>query len=187
MGRKKTKVRRAQQTKQRKAAKAAGRRKQYLKSKAQSKQGALSAEKRLAQMILNFEDSPEYLYWLAHGLNMLSSDYKEGTWTPVFPDIYEEGHQVTEDQISSYLIKHFNKDDKTWTEEGRRAVGWANSPITNIYAVVQKCTAEAQKNGADPKSPACGPVWRLFGIMRDEIQNRMGDKYLASEPTVEPT
>ena len=85
------------------------------------------------------------------------------TWTPVFPDIYEEGHQVTEDQISSYLIKHFNKDDKTWTEEGRRAVGWANSPITNIYAVVQKRTAEAQKNGADPKFR----VWPCVAALRD--------------------
>ena len=186
MARKKTKARKAQATKQRKAAKAASRRKHYLKTKANGKQGAISAEKRLAQMILNFEDSYEYMYWVVHGLNMLASDYNEGTWTPVFPELYDDGVQISEDAVGAYLVKHYDKDNNAWTTEGRRAVGWANSTVTNIYAVQQKCVAEAEKNGVDPKSPACGPVWRIFGIMRDEIEKRMGDRHLSTEPTVEP-
>ncbi len=186
MGRKKTKTRKAQQTKQRKAAKQANRRKEYLRAKGRSQQGSASAEKRLAKLIVDFEDSYEYVFWIAHGLNCLASDYNEGTWTPVFPDLYDDGVEITEERIGNYLKKHYTEKGNTWTEEGRRGVGWAGSPATNVYAIQQKCIAEAEKNGVDPKKPACGPVWRVFGIMRDKIGEKMGVQYLATEPTVQP-
>ena len=193
MAKKKTKVRKAQATKQRKAAKRNARRKQYLKTKARNQMGSVSAEEKLAKMILDFENSSDYLFWIGHGLNMLASSYKEGTWTPVFPDLYGEGRQITEDEISAYIMGHYDKETNTWTSEGRCAVGWANSTVVNIYSVQQKCLAEAQKNSVDPnnaacdpRAAACGPVWRIFGIMRDEIEKRMGNQHLTTEPTVEP-
>lgn len=182
MAKKKVKARKAQAARQKKAAKAIARRKQYLRNKGQSKQGSLSAEKRLAKMIVEFEDSPDYLFWVGHGINMLASNYEEGEWTPVFPELYEENFELTDAAVGKYLTKHFNKENKTWTAEGRRAVGWASSPITNVYAVYQKCVAEAEKNNVDPKTPACGPVWRVFGIMREEIDKRMGDTHLDVSP-----
>ncbi len=199
MAKKKVKARKAQANKQKKSAKAAARRKQYMRSKAQNKQGAVSMEKKLAAMIYAFEQSSDYLFWIGHGLNMLASDYEAGEWTPVFPELYEDGFQLTDTAVGKYLNQHYNKETNTWTAEGRRAVGWASSPVTNVYAVYQKCVAEAEKNGVDPATPSCGPVWRVFGIMREEIQKRMGDQHLdvptttevsetspTSETTVEP-
>ena len=186
MAKKKNKTRKVQATKQRKAAKQAARRKQYLKTKGRNQMGVVSAEKRLAQMILNFEESYDYLFWIAHGLNMLASDYNEGQWTPVFPELYEDGFEITEDQLSKYIVGEYDKDSNTWTEEGRAAVGWANSTVMNVYSVQQKCIAEAEKNNVDPKTPACGPVWRVFGIMRDEIQKRMGNQHLTEPEVVDP-
>lgn len=182
MAKKKVKARKAQATKQKKVAKAKARRKQFMKNKALSKQGAVSMEKKVAALIYAFEQSPDYLYWIGHGINMLASNYEDGEWTPVFPELYEDGFELTNTAVGKYLTKHFNKETKTWTAEGRRAVGWASSPVTNIYAIQQKCIAEAEKNGLDPKSAACGPVWRVFGIMKSEIDKRMGDTHLDISP-----
>ena len=186
MAKKKTKTKNAQAKRQKRAAKASARRKQYLRTKGARKQGVVSMEQQLAQMILSFEQSPQYMFWIAHGLNMLASDYDEGTWTPPFPEIYDEGFEIDEDRISAYLIRHYDKENNTWTSEGRQAVGWANSTVSNIYAVQQKCVAEAIKNGLDPEAPACPPVWRVFSIMSEQIHKKMGDRHLSSQPAVEP-
>jgi len=182
MARNKVKARKAQESRRRKAEKRAKKKKVLTKER---NQNSLSAQKRLKLLIQKFRDSPEYMFWVAHGLNMLASKYEEGLWEPVFPDIYE-GRDATEAEIAAYLKRHFDEESKTWTPEGRRAVGWACSPPTNIYAIQQKSVAEAEKNGVDPKIPACGPVWRIFQIMSDEIEKRMGNQHLTQQTAVEP-
>jgi len=182
MSRNKTKARKAQETKRRKAEKRAKKKKAMAKTQNRS---AISAQKRMQLLIKGFKESPEYIFWVAHGLNMLASNYTEGTWTPVFPDIYS-GRAVSEEEVGAYLKKHFNEKDKTWTTEGRQAVGWACSPAANIYAIQQKAVAEAEKNDVDPKSSACGPVWRIFQIMSEEIEKRMGNQHLTPQTAVQP-
>lgn len=177
-----TKSRKAQESRRRKTEKRAKKKKIQAKARNHS---TMSAEKRMRVLIGAFKESPEYLFWIGHGLNMLASNYAEGLWEPVFPDIYT-GRDLSEEEIGVYLKKHFNDADKTWTAEGRRAVGWALSPASNIYAIQQKAVAEAKQNDVDPKSAACGPVWRIFQFMSEEMEKRMGDQHLTPQEAVQP-
>lgn len=134
-------------------------------------------------ILKNFEDSGQATWWVANAINYLASDYDEGIWSPVFPEIYEAEHEITIEKIKTYLGEHFNAEDNTWTIEGRRAVGMVMSPVEAVFAFAQKCVVDAQAEELDPKAPKCDPVWKIFNIVKQELDSRMGDKHLSSTGT----
>ncbi len=183
MGRKGNKNKKSERNRQRKALKRIQKRNATVRSRNIQRNAPKmkSVPNPMKSILKNFEDSGQATWWVANAINYLASDYDEGIWSPVFPEIYEEQHEITIDKIKGYLKEHFNEEDNTWTVEGRRAVGIVMSPVRAVFAFAQKCAEDAIAAKLDPKSPKCDPVWKIFHEVKNELDTRMGDKHLSAE------
>ena len=188
MGRKGTKDKKAARNKQRKALAKLRKRKATVKAKNIRRnlpKSSFNFDDMTKMVIKQFEDSGEATWWVANGVNYLRSDYDEGVWSPVFPEIYEDGYEITIETIKGYLTQHFNPEDNSWTAEGRRAIGMVMSPVEAVYAIATKCIDVANAADLDPKSPKCDPVWQVFNLFKQELDSRLEDRHLDSSETTE--
>lgn len=189
MGTKGNRNRKAQKNRQQKAL--LKRRKRKATVRAQNIQRNAPKSRKAASVdpmaaVLNaFENSGQATWWVANGLNYLASDYDEGIWSPVFPEIYDDDFEITVELIKDYLNQHFNAEDNTWTTEGRRAIGIVMSPVQAVYTLAQKCISEARAAEVDPTTPKCEPVWKVFNIMKQEMDSQLADKYLDQSEVAE--
>ena len=189
MGTKGNRNRKAQKNRQQKAL--LKRRKRKATVRAQNIQRNAPKSRKAAPIdpmaaVLNaFENSGQATWWVANGLNYLASDYDEGIWSPVFPEIYDDDFEITVELIKNYLNQHFNAEDNTWTTEGRRAIGIVMSPVQAVYTLAQKCISEARAAEVDPTTPKCEPVWKVFNIMKQEMDSQLADKYLDQSEVAE--
>lgn len=111
----------------------------------------------------------ERTFWMLHGCNYLASDYGQGQWSPLFPEIYE-GMEPTAEVIATRLKKVATPETLSGAE--RAILGYAMQPRQNHYAF--KLNAERLVKAATGdeqfKVIACRPhqpvVWKMF---HDEI------------------
>lgn len=117
-------------------------------------------------------DEASHAFWLAHGANFLASSYGEGTWTPLFADIYGEGAKVPSSTVLRLTVFKLYHDAQTqqWTDEGRSIASWiAQDPV--VTTIVSRRAAKAATTAEAALEPRNPNVWALFaelgrGVLR---------------------
>jgi hypothetical protein len=112
-----------------------------------------------------------YLWWLAQGINHILSDYKEGLWTPLFPEIYETWTAPAPEQIAQRLMAKYEGVDP-WPLEGTTALAWSVQNREMVFAyyteIIRQMKALAPEHDPDELSrrPHNASVWRLFESLK---------------------
>ena len=103
-----------------------------------------------------------YLYWLAHGVNYLHSDFEEGVWDPLF-DIYD-GKVYTQEDIQKKLKSKFYREKSGWTDQGTLLSGWSVQEPSKVHSFFRKLARVIGKKAArEPHNPF---VWDVFNDMK---------------------
>jgi len=131
------------------------------------------------------EDPPDwpaedFLFWAAHGVNYLLSDYDSGTWDPMFEAIYEEGAvppQLAE--VQKAVMAKFGPDNGEWPDEGRAALAWTVQGLKPIYVFYLDTKRRVlAAGGADEdvealvRKPHYSPVWETFEFLKKQLVMR---------------
>jgi hypothetical protein len=174
---KKDKEKSQQVRRARAAAKAKARRQEFKAKKA-------AAEKKPEATSSDVPDdmfpAASRLFWLAHGVNCLLSDYGKGTWTPLFSGIYEGRLPASQDEISLAVINKF-AGQKKMPQEAEAALAWSVSSPKLLY--IYWCEAMRKMQHAHPemeadevellvRRPAQSSVWDLFHYLRTRLLSR---------------
>jgi hypothetical protein len=119
----------------------------------------------------------EHAFWIAHGINHILSDWKEGTWTPMFPSIYE-GIKVPLETIANILIGRMSEalEGKFGAEalespKSQVALAWAATPREIIYLFVNETQRRLKAKDPDgdflaqSKQPHNPVVWEVLNWM----------------------
>ena len=120
------------------------------------------------------------LFWLAHGVNCLLSDYVKGTWTPLFPGIYTGGPLPSQDELTTAVVAKFAKV-KTLPSEAEAALAWTVSSPKLLW--IYWCEAMRKMQHSHPemdapeieyliRRPQQASVWNLFYFLRQKILSR---------------
>lgn len=170
----KDKARRHAQQKQKQALKDKARRAETKRRKAQQEAAAANAKTKLE----SFSDE-DYLFWLAHGVNYIVSDYDKGTWTPLFPGIYENPPVMPEPEaVARGIMEKFNAQGPEWPVEGKAALAWAVTDKNVVYVYYREAVRRLRSNDptSDPevvcRTAFNGIVWQVFGFMKERLLNR---------------
>jgi hypothetical protein len=128
--------------------------------------------------LADFSDQ-DHLFWVAHGINYIASDYDEGVWKPLFPEVYE-GDLPEEEALARRVMDTFAADlEQEGASPGKTATAWAVQDKATVFVFQQKAL-EQYKQGSpddeDPKLAICQPhvgaVWRVFEELKAQIQRR---------------
>ncbi|OHD17995.1 MAG: hypothetical protein A2Y38_06385 [Spirochaetes bacterium GWB1_59_5] len=93
--------------------------------------------KLLAEMARDFKD-PDYLRWIAAGVNYIVSDYEAGRWETLFDDIYQEGvpeAPPAPEGIAQRVVLHFGEPTMGTYEDllMKVCIGWTVMPRESHY------------------------------------------------------
>jgi len=131
-------------------------------------------------MNVSLEDFPEeaHLFWLAHGVNCIVSDYDKGTWSPLFEGIYE-GNSPDPESIAQAIMDKYNVNDKEWPVEAKSALAWTVTERHVVYVyyreAIRRLTA-AHGGDADIESMSRQPhnpiVWAMFAYLKEKTLKR---------------
>lgn len=120
----------------------------------------------------------ELLFWLAHGVNYIVSDYDNATWTPLFEEIYE-GVEITPEQMARGIIDKFGESYENWSDVGDAALAWSIQPRQTVYIYfleILKRLREKKYTKSQAASLACAPhngiVWSVFRMIQNELIER---------------
>lgn len=167
----KNKQKRAAKKRQTRALKAARRRKGI-----RAKLDARRRQKAHLEGPANFDidaifPEPEYRFWLAHGANYLASDYHNGNWTPLFPELYT-GRLYEPEELVQKTLAHFETHgDEAGAQ--KRIVAWLLTErhlIWGFKAGMAHRILNANLDG-DPveilQRPRVGILWEGFSQVFD--------------------
>jgi hypothetical protein len=170
----KDKARRHSQKKQKKVLKARDRADAVRRRKQAEVAQAASAKAKAD----SFSDE-DYLFWLTHGVNYLVSNYEQGTWTPLFPSIYENPPVMPEpEDVARGIMEKFNAGGPEWPLEGKAALAWAVTDKNVVYVYYRETVRRLRTNDptCDPEA-VCrtafnGVIWQVFGFLKEKLLNR---------------
>jgi len=154
--------------------KAAVKAKQRIKDRKQEKKTLIPATKRvnIPKVTEAMFPEREEMFWRCHGMNMLVSNFAEGTWTPLFESIYEDRLPKPEELVSALLTKYGPND--TWPSEAKAALAWSVQNREVIYIYKMECVKQLMLKDLDPKianQPHNGTVWGIFaGLLKSLIE-----------------
>jgi hypothetical protein len=124
--------------------------------------------KKRADSLEHFVSS-EYEFWLLHGMNFLTSNYAEGVWSPLFPDIYETGFDsLDRTTIMKRLSEsHLDPETNRLSETGTRCFAWVALKPKEMWELVFRIrrsqTHELRdKSWIESRKPANPSVWSLI-------------------------
>jgi len=120
----------------------------------------------------------EFLFWVAHGANYILSDYANGTWQPLFENIYEGGAPPSLNKMQSAIMAKFGPDNGDWPPEGRAVLAWTVQTVQAVYTFYQDSKRRAE--GHDPegdiealvRQPHYSPVWEAFDFLKQQLAAR---------------
>lgn len=121
----------------------------------------------LSQTVFSDENQK---WWLCHGINHILSNYKEGIWTPLFPEIYETGLAPEPEQIAKTLMSKY-EGIENWPLEVTTALAWSVQNRTIVYAYYQEVIRQMSLLSPDSnpeelsRRPHNAVVWRLMHSM----------------------
>ncbi len=161
---KKTQKARAQQKRKQKAALKAKRRAKTVRGR-----GPKVAAGKAGPSKADFPEA-DRTFWMAHGVNFLTSNYDEGEWTPLFPELYEPDSTLDVDLLSVRLAK-LAEDEDNLTATQQAVLGYAlHDPQTHYVFKLQAEKLLKAAGDETPEATARVPhqplVWQMF---HDEI------------------
>lgn len=111
------------------------------------------------------------LFWMAHGINYLHSDWNEAVWNPLFPEAYESPEKLDIDLISGRIVKFSEIEVEDMSGAQRAILGYAFQEQLAHYAFMKEAERRLTAKGVeDPREEARKPhqstVWQMF---HDEI------------------
>lgn len=128
----------------------------------------------------------QMVWWIAHGVNNILSDYDNGVWSPMFEGIYE-GHLPVLGEITQAILSKYNAPDAAgidhWPLEAKSALAWAVSDRNVVYVYYREAHRRlmaAHGGDADIEAMARAPhnplVWALFNYMKQQTLNHKNQK-----------
>lgn len=111
----------------------------------------------------------EYEFWLLHGMNFLTSNYSEGIWSPLFPEVYGAGFSsmdrttLTKRLMEAYLDPETNR----LSETGTRCLAWVAMKPKEMWEMVFRIR-RSQSHGfqdspwVESRKPANPSVWSIL-------------------------
>jgi hypothetical protein len=109
----------------------------------------------------NFERTPDYMFWMCHGVNFLNSDLKEGIWNPLFDWIYTDS-----ERLENYTLRDALRQiggHSIQSISGKMALWVVQQPIVlyelNHYA----------KQKPSLRNPADSEMWAYFHAFMSKI------------------
>ena len=134
---------------------ARGKRKQKAALKARQRTAALkrSQPPSRARIIQQQFPDEDWVFWIAHGVNYLVSDYGEGIWKPLFEGIYE-GHLPTPEEVARTILEKFGTEtgEEGMSLEGKTALAWSVQAREGIYVYYREALRRLQEK--DPAADA---------------------------------
>lgn len=118
----------------------------------------------------------DYLFWVAHGVNYIVSDYANGVWAPIFDGIYT-GQTLDAEQIVQGVTTRFGENTEHTPQENA-VLAWTVQPKSIVYVYYQE--ALRRLRGDDPtcdapsliRQPHQGVVWGVFEHLKNELVRR---------------
>lgn len=117
-----------------------------------------------------FSDA-SYTFWICNGINHVISNYQEGNWTPLFPEIYETGLAPEPEAIARAIMAKY-EGLKEWPLEGTTALAWSVQTREMVYAYYQEVIRQMKVLSPESDSeelsrrPHNAVVWRLFNSLK---------------------
>ena len=153
---KKVKAKRnAEKKRQKKALQKNRRRKAILKSGANKK----ATESMEVSTALFSED--EHLFWIAHGVNFLMSDYDEGSWSPLFPEAYDPAATLSFEFLADRLKPLSELESMTPNQKAALAYAFQNRTAHYAFKLGAE-RAVKDKEGVSAKDPHQPFVWEMY-------------------------
>ena len=108
----------------------------------------------------------EYEFWLAHGMNFLSSDYTQGLWEPLFPEAYNDGFTALDRTtiVNRLLGKYLDKDSNRLSPVGTKCLAWFSLKPREMFDFVWRIRRHqphphTDKSWVEARKPANPSVW----------------------------
>jgi len=116
----------------------------------------------------------QWVFWLAHGVNYILSDYSTGTWKPLFDEIYED-KDLEPEALAKRLLGKFGEEKENWTPDAKAAVAWTIQDRSVVYVYYKAALRKLLV--ADPecdakalaRQPHQSTVWELFNFLKDKL------------------
>ncbi len=107
----------------------------------------------------------DYIFWLCHGANYLASDYSEGTWDPIFPEIYEGGEVEPEDISRRVQLRYpddFADEVVNWGGKAKAVMGWTVQSRESVFIYVRETWRRLDEDHVEAIKPHAPKVWSVF-------------------------
>jgi hypothetical protein len=104
------------------------------------------------QELNKFAETPEYIFWLCHGINFINSNAKEAIWNPVFEFIYEEDKTM----LNKCKLKHIIRAIEIKDLDAKSAL-WAVQPPLIMYEL-----SRFSEMKPELRLPANSEIWTYF-------------------------
>ncbi len=130
----------------------------------------------VAAMAAELFPDDQWVFWAAHGVNFLLSDYTEGVWTPMFEGIYD-GAVVTPNDIAHALVTRYGADNEGWPPEGKAALAWVAQSREVGFIYKTECIKRLQAKGdkdaeTTARLPRNGTVWEVFSELKTKLAQK---------------
>lgn len=129
--------------------------------------GSLNAPKTYGPKTLAAFESNQsgvgYDFWRAHGVNYLASDYEEGLWSPLFPEIYQ-GSVIRSDILFRRILSHLLDDTGRLTEKGLKCILWVSFKPEELHKMVYRVQRYANIHKGESRQPSDPHVWTFMTL-----------------------
>jgi hypothetical protein len=124
----------------------------------------------------------DQLFWICQGANYLTSNADEGSWTPLFPTIYE-GAIIAPEVIAQTIMAAGDSLDVV------EALGWSAQPRGILYVFYQKCLSHLKKALPEAtvedvleqvRKPHDPHLWALFDELKKSLRARRMERKAAN-------
>ena len=115
-----------------------------------------------------FVGTGNYIFWKAHGCNYLLSDYKQGIWNPLFPEVYEN-KTINDIEVIERIGTRYQKGNSV-SQDAKPALIWALTTPNNLWKLVREI-----KRGvpvSDLRKPYRAKVWKSFDSIKETLRSR---------------
>ena len=103
----------------------------------------------------------EHLFWIAHGVNFLMSDYDEGAWKPLFPEAYDPAATLSFEFLADRLKPLSELQSMTPNQKAALAYAFQNRTAHFGFKLGAE-RAVAKTEGSSAKDPHQPLVWEMY-------------------------
>ena len=133
----------------------------------QASQAAIdaAAEIRSRQAFEANSNGVGYDFWVPHVVNYLASNYTDGVWSPVFPEIYD-GTILDIQSIRLRVAQAFlDKDKQLISDLGQHCLLWVDLSPKDMYPLVRRVRYSARSEKGNPHAPHDPGTWGAVAVL----------------------